>query len=185
MSGMQKVFSGDSVLLSAVWYGTERHCQSQDRSTAGIWNSLLCVCRDIQQGKKNNQLLLRHVQALCSSSVFLLDDYWCFQSLYRSVLLCALCHERIYCIDTSQDQLLSDFYRIVQIVLFLILMQHIYKSLCRFECNNNLPSWKNKHFKMRRGDETDRNKNDVKSKANREKANFEYQWFRIQRVAEP
>jgi len=28
---------------------------------------------------------------------------------------------------------------------------------------------------MRRGDETDRNKNDVKSKANREKANFEYQ----------
>ena len=38
---------------------------------------------------------------------------------------------------------------------------------------------------MRRGDETDRNKNDVKSKANREKANFEYQGFRIQRVAEP
>jgi len=28
---------------------------------------------------------------------------------------------------------------------------------------------------MRRGDETERNKNDVKSKANREKANFEYQ----------
>jgi len=27
---------------------------------------------------------------------------------------------------------------------------------------------------MRRGDETDRNRNDVKSKANRENANFEY-----------
>lgn len=65
------------IVFCFLLYDMERNAIVKVKTDQLLGFEILCFAFAVilQQGQKNNPLLLRHVQALCSPSVFLINDY--------------------------------------------------------------------------------------------------------------